>query len=328
MQQNLKRHRQRLVCLLLALVPPVVVAAQEPATPDARASRAREEAVRENVEKVQELFALAGVCPGAKVADVGAGGGFLTVRLARAVGRAGHVYAVDVSPNAIQSLRERVREQSLDNVEIVEGRPDDPRLPPGSLDAVVVLNAYHEMTSQAPMLAHIRDALKPTGRLVMMEPTSRLVAPDRRAQRDADVLAADLAESDLRSAGFHVAELRDPFSTQMAGRHLQWLIVAHRAPGVLLSPLMQPATSRSPDGRQVVPPAGVNDDPKSLDLRISAEETRKHVDGRTAVIVDLRSDAEYRRGHIPGAISMLLSEFDSKAAQLASFHEPVVAYCA
>lgn len=298
------------------------------AAADLAASRAREEAVREKWLRVSEVFSLAGIYRGAKVADIGAGGGFLTARLARAVGPGGRVYAVDIAPRALQVLHERAREEKLDNVEVVEGAIDDPRLPRESLDAAIILSAYHEMSAHDAMLRHIRESLKPTGRLVLVEPTSRLVAPDREAQRAADKLSAHFAEDDLRKAGFHIAELRDPFVTELSGRSLWWLIVAHGAPGVLLSPAR--AAGRGPlpaDGREVVTPPGKDDDITRADLRMSADEVQKRVSRGGATIVDLRLDAAYRSGHIRGAISVLPYEFDAKLSEIASRQGPVFLYC-
>jgi FkbM family methyltransferase len=316
-----------LAVLLLMLVG--VVMAQRQAARDLTASRNREEAVRENWQRLNDVFPLAGIAPGAKVADVGAGSGFLTVRLARAVGPNGRVYAVDIVPRVLEGLRERVREEGLHNVEVVEGAIDDSGLPRDALDSVIIIYAYHEMSEHEAMLRHVRESLKPTRRLVLIEPTSRLVAPDRRAQRDADVLSAELAENDLRAAGFHVAELRDPFATELSGRSLQWLILAHRAPGVLLS-RTRPQAHRAgtADGRVVVAPPGADDNITRADLRLSAADVRKRVEAGSATIVDLRSDAEYRAGHIRRAISVLPGEVGAKLSAIASRHEPVFLYCA
>lgn len=300
---------------------------QSQATDDFAVSRAREEAVREKWLRVSEVFSLAGIAPGAKVADVGAGEGFLAVRLARAVGPSGRVYAVDIAPRALQVLRERAREERLDNIEVVEGAIDDPRLPRDSLDAVIILKAYHQMSAHDAMLQHIRESLKPTGRLVLVQPTSRLVAPGREAPRGA-MLAAQLVEVDLRKAGFHIAELRDPFVTGLSGRSLKWLIVAHRTPGVLLSRLRAAGHGPPPaDGREVVTPPGKDDDITRADLRISADEVQKRISRGRATIVDLRSDAEYRSGHIRGAISVLYYEIDAKLSGIASREGPVFLYC-
>jgi FkbM family methyltransferase len=330
-QKLSSRSFLRITCAFAALVfaGAAIVQGQSQATGNLATSRAREEAVTAKFLRVSEIFSFAGITPGAKVADIGAGEGWLTVRLARAVGPSGRVYAVDIAARALKILRERVREEGLNNVEVVEGAVDDPRLPRESLDAAITILAYHEMSAYDAMLRHIRESLKPTGRLVLVEPTSRLVASDREAQRRADVLSAQLAEDDLRKAGFHIAELRDPFVTELGGRYLIWLIVAHRAPGILHSPV--PPAGRGPlppDGREVVTPPGKSEDIKRADLRMSADEVQKRVSTGGATIVDLRSDAEYRSGHIRGAISVLVpGEFDAKLGNIASRGGPVFLYC-
>lgn len=295
-----------------------------------------QEAIREKPLQISELFLLAGITPGAAVADIGAGKGWLTVELARAVRPGGRVFAEDIDQSALQAIRNRAREQGLDNITVVEGAIDDPRLPRESLDSAIIISAYHEMSAPDAMLRHIRDSLKPTGRLVLVEPTSRVVAANREAQRAADVLSAQLAEDDLRKAGFHIAELRDPFTVDQSGSSLRWLIVAHRAPGILLS--VAHSIGGGPvaaDGREVltpivspsVPLQDKAEDITKPELRISAEEVQKHVSHKSAIIIDVRSYAAYTSGHIRGAIHILPSDIDGKSRQIASYQEPVFIYC-
>jgi len=321
---------------LILLILTAIVPGRSQEAGDLGAARAPDKAVREKPLQVSELFLLAGITSGATVADIGAGNGWLTVLLARAVGPGGRVYAEDIDPSALQAIRKRARAAGLDNVEVVEGAIDDPRLPRESLNAAIIISSYHEMSAHDAMLRHIRESLKPSGRLVLVEPTSRLVAPDREAQWKSDVLSAQLAEDDLRKAGFHIAELRDPFTVALSGRSLRWLIVAHRAPGVLLS-LTRPA-GRGPlpaDGREVVTPvvppfipsSEKNDDIMRADLRMSADEVQKRLSRGNTTIIDLRSYAEYKIGHIWGAIRVLPGEIEAKASEIASRQGPVFLYC-
>src|SRR5260370_41078676 len=90
-------------------------------------------------QHVDEIFKAAGIGGGSMVADVGAGDGFLTLRLALIVGETGHVFAVDIADAKLQSLKQRAAEGHLGNVEIVKGEEGDPRLPAGQLDAVIIL---------------------------------------------------------------------------------------------------------------------------------------------------------------------------------------------
>src|SRR5512145_832921 len=139
-------------------------------------NRAADERRREQWQKVDAIFAEMGVRSGAIVADVGAGDGFFTSRLARAVGTKGRVFAVEIDDAAMDRLRKRLQEDGVENVTIVKGAPDDPRLPAATLDAALIVNAYHEMEHHQLILGALRRALKPDGRLVIVEP----VTPSRR----------------------------------------------------------------------------------------------------------------------------------------------------
>jgi ubiquinone/menaquinone biosynthesis C-methylase UbiE len=106
---------------------------------------------------------------GAIVADVGAGSGFMTTRLARRVGPAGKVYANDLQPEMLALLRERLTREQLRNVELVLGDVDNPNLPDGAIDLVIMVDVYHEFSEPQKMLRHLRQALRPGGRLVLLE---------------------------------------------------------------------------------------------------------------------------------------------------------------
>ena len=184
------------------------------------------EADREQWQKVPEIFAAMGVAAGSRVADVGAGGGFFTVRLARAVGTNGRVFAVDVSPDAVRDLKERVARERLGNVDVIAGSPTDPRLP-ASLDAILIVNAYHEMHEHQAMLDKIRQALKLEGRLVIVEPIAQHRQKTSRAQQRANhEIASDYLVEDLRQAGFEIVERRERFIENLLDRDTEWLIVA------------------------------------------------------------------------------------------------------
>jgi precorrin-6B methylase 2 len=106
---------------------------------------------------------------GASVADIGAGSGYITVRLASRVGPTGRVFATDVQPQMLNILGRRLVAQKIANVTLIEGTFDDPKLPPASVDLVLMVDVYHELSQPQAMLRHLRDALKPGGRLVLLE---------------------------------------------------------------------------------------------------------------------------------------------------------------
>jgi ubiquinone/menaquinone biosynthesis C-methylase UbiE len=97
------------------------------------------------------------------VADLGAGGGWFTVRLARHVGPNGLVYAEDIQPQMIEAIDRRMQRENLMNVRTIRGTADDPKLPAGALDAVLIVDAYHENEHPTTLLRNVRTALKPTG---------------------------------------------------------------------------------------------------------------------------------------------------------------------
>lgn len=191
------------------------------------------EETRERWQRVPDVFAALGVAPGVHVADVGAGGGFFTSRLARAVGGAGRVFAVDVDSAVIRGLRERAAREAWTNVEIVHSAPDDPALAAATLDAALIVNAYHEFTQVEPMLAGLARALKPGGRLVIIDhvPPRRRLQDTRVAQERAHELGSWFAVRDLIVAGFRIVRLEDPFivAEDTDGRVDWWLLMAERA---------------------------------------------------------------------------------------------------
>ena len=126
---------------------------------------------RERVDEEEPDLALRllRVAKGSSVADIGAGSGYMTVRLARIVGPMGRVYANDIQPAMLQLLQQNVARAKLANVTPVLGTFDDPKLPPASVDLVIMVDVYHELSQPQRMLQRIGEALKPGGRLVLFE---------------------------------------------------------------------------------------------------------------------------------------------------------------
>ena len=124
---------------------------------------------REEEENPDLAMRLIGVRRGSTVADLGAGSGYFTTRLARAVGSEGKVYAVDIQQGMLDLLQKTVARARLTNVVPVLGAVDDPRLPADSLDLVLMVDVYHEFSAPQTMLQHVKRALKPGGRLVLLE---------------------------------------------------------------------------------------------------------------------------------------------------------------
>jgi protein-L-isoaspartate O-methyltransferase len=127
------------------------------------------EDARDRLGEAEEVMQLAAVRPGMSVADVGAGEGYYTVRLARVVGNRGRVLAEDIMPEVTDQLTDRVQRERLDNVAIRLGTPDDPKLPAQSFDRIFLVHMYHEVASPYAFLWHMREGLKPDGLIVVVD---------------------------------------------------------------------------------------------------------------------------------------------------------------
>jgi len=115
------------------------------------------------------INAAIGIAKGAIVADIGAGVGYFTWRLAARIGPEGKVYAVDIQPGMLDLLRHNMAARKLSNYEAVLGAEDDPRLPAGRIDLALLVDVYHEFSQPQRMLQKIRVSLTPGGRMVLLE---------------------------------------------------------------------------------------------------------------------------------------------------------------
>jgi ubiquinone/menaquinone biosynthesis C-methylase UbiE len=125
-----------------------------------------EREVEETPDRAVDALALT---PGAIVADLGAGSGYFTVRLARRVGPSGRVFAADIQPEMLSLLRRRLESGGFSNVQVVQSAEDDPRLPPRTFDLILMVDVYHELAQPQVILSKLLASLKPTGRLVLLE---------------------------------------------------------------------------------------------------------------------------------------------------------------
>jgi ubiquinone/menaquinone biosynthesis C-methylase UbiE len=186
---------------------------------------------REKSENVRDVLAALQAEPGKRIADVGAGAGFYSLRIAGAVGPTGRVTAVDVSEKNLETLRLRLQADKVMNVDVVVGAVDDPRLPEGHFDSVLIYNAYHEMTTPEPILKAIFMALKPGGRLVMSEPLHQNMRSATRADQVKDhEIGSNFVLQELQAAGFEVIEQRPDFLAFTEPGHQGgfWLMIARR----------------------------------------------------------------------------------------------------
>jgi len=160
-------------CLLLAgcraqPTEPQFPAAHRDVAPTVSDTFSTEDA-RDRLGEAEQVMGLAGIKPGMSVADVGAGEGYYTVRLARVVGPKGRVLAEDIVPDVRDQLSDRVQRERLDNVAVKLGAADNPMLPSGSFDRLFLVHMYHEVQSPYAFLWHLRDGVKPGGLVVVVE---------------------------------------------------------------------------------------------------------------------------------------------------------------
>jgi SAM-dependent methyltransferase len=170
-----RRHASRglLLCLLLGACEPQAETPRfpDPARPVAPIVSARysNEDARDSVGEFETVVKLAGVAPGMSVADIGAGEGYYTVRLAPLVGKEGRVLAQDIVPETRDNLARRVDRERLDNVAVKLGEPNDPKLPENSFDRVFMIHMYHEIERPSEFLWNLRPALKRGGSVVVVD---------------------------------------------------------------------------------------------------------------------------------------------------------------
>jgi len=181
---------------------------------------------RDNWQRVPDIIAALAIGTGSQVADVGAGDGYFVGFLAEEVGATGRVFAVDVSERALSNLRRLIENEGLENVEVVHSDYDDPKLPERMLDAVLIVTAYHEMTEYEAMLAGMLKALKPGGRLVMIDHIPSDASDSRNRQTSDHDIGIDIVAPELEAAGFAVIERYEEFTG--SGRSRQWMLVARR----------------------------------------------------------------------------------------------------
>lgn len=151
---------------------------------------------RDQWQKPELIMDELAIADGSVVADLGAGGGWFTVRLARRVGPNGLVWAEDIQPQMIDAIRRRMQNERLTNVRTILGTPSDPRLP-RNLDAVLIVDAYRELEDPVTLLQNVERSLKPQGKVGIVDFTpgggGPGPAPDERVDPEAVIKAAAAA---------------------------------------------------------------------------------------------------------------------------------------
>src|SRR6476469_1973116 len=162
------------------------------------------EDARDRLGEAEQVMDLAGVKPGMSVADVGAGEGYYTVRLARVVGLKGRVLAEDIIPDVRDQLSDRIQRESLDNVAVKLGTADNPMLPAASFDRIFLVHMYHEVQAPYAFLWHLREGVKPDGRIILVDanrPVKQHGIPPAQAKCEFAALGLDPVKYSVLSGG-------------------------------------------------------------------------------------------------------------------------------
>lgn len=154
---------------------------------------------REAEERPSQAIEALKLEPGMVVADFGAGSGYYTERLSRAVGPSGRVLAVDLQPEMLELIGRRAARLGLTNIELVRSTPDDPRLPAGRIDLILMVDVYHELASPQRVLRAMKAALSPRGRIALVE--FRKEDPSVPI-RDEHKMSVRQAEQELSAEGY------------------------------------------------------------------------------------------------------------------------------
>jgi len=166
---------------------------------------------RDLEEAPDEALDIIGIKKGWVVADIGAGSGYMTVKLAKRVGSAGIVYAADIQPAMIEMLQKRVTAAKLTNFRPIVGAVDDPKLPAAAIDLALMVDVYHELSQPQAMLRRLLEALKPNGRLVLLEYRKEDPSIPIRPEHKMSVAEARL---ELEAEGFKLYRVDDGLPRQ------------------------------------------------------------------------------------------------------------------
>lgn len=186
---------------------------------------------RDELGEAQLVMDLADIGAGTTVADIGAGEGYYTVRLAERVGRRGRVLAQDIDDDVLRRLGTRVERERLDNVSISLGRGDDPRLPKDSFDRIFMVHMYHEIREPYSFLWHLRPALNEGGQVIVVD-------RDRPPQEHG--MPPALLFCEMRSVGYRLVEfIRKP---EIRGYYAQFELAGERPSPSGIEPCTPPDT--------------------------------------------------------------------------------------
>ncbi|HTD22841.1 MAG TPA: class I SAM-dependent methyltransferase [Terriglobales bacterium] len=176
-------------------------------------------------EVIQEL----NLKEGNVVVDLGSGVGYFSLKLSDTVGKTGKVLPVDILKFPLFVLRTRAFIDGKHNIDVILGEPNDPHLSAGTVDAMLIANTYHELTDSKTILGHVFQALKPGGRLVILDRGPRSENGESRSdEAEHHHISPALVEAEIRGSGFQIVKREDHFIDRPGDSQLWWLIVARK----------------------------------------------------------------------------------------------------
>ena len=179
---------------------------------------------------VDAIFEAIDLKEGMKVADIGCHEGYMSIKLAEFVGEKGQVFAVDIRADRLDLLRSHLQDRKIQNVEVVLGDYDDPKLPKEHLDAVIIIDTYHEMTEYERILKKVMKSLKPGGKLLIFEKLKNRVKDGTRdEQTDSHTLSSKFVIDELKEARFTVTKQKyDLGYWEEDNSKPMWFVVAEK----------------------------------------------------------------------------------------------------
>ncbi len=192
--------RLMLLPLLLAAAPAIAFPLPQREVARIVSAAWADESSRDRAGEAATVIRLVGIKPGDTVADIGAGTGYYTMRVAPVVGPKGRVIAQDIVRSYVTNLRSRVRKAKLTNVHFVLGSPSDPRLPRASVDTALLIHMYHEIAQPYALLYKLRASLKPGGRIAVV---------DLERQAEDHGMPKELLVCEVKAVGYDLVSIAD-----------------------------------------------------------------------------------------------------------------------
>jgi predicted methyltransferase len=217
----------RVLLIILWLTPLLVVAQND--WKDVYSEKAWE--ARDSWQRPDEIIEMLELSSDGVVADIGSHEGYFTMKLARRVSQ-GIVYAVDLSATRLERLEKIAKERHINNVRATQGKPDDPGLTANSLNAVLIVDTYHEIKNYKIFLQNVKTALKKGGRLVICEPIAlERIGSSREDQYRKHELELKFVLADLQEGGFEIVRQEEDFVDRLKEKgDRMWIVIAQKKP--------------------------------------------------------------------------------------------------